>query len=91
MRSGYEPTVVVDVAGPMEFSLRCFRGGDVLPSLQLRMSPYYVRCGWYEAFPGGKWGFLHLDVGKFYSSGSSAGGEIGGNLPTSLIAPISHY
>jgi hypothetical protein len=89
VRSGRDPNVVIDVARPWGFGLRCFGGGGSLPLSTVAPAPStVVDASGTEPALRGRGSSSFFMSGRF--SGSNYGGGTGGNLPTSLIAPISH-
>ena len=89
VRSGKDPPVVVDTAGPWGFGIRCFGGGDCCSLLVVApVTSTVVGASGIEPAPRGSGDSSSLMSGRF--SGSCSGSVDGGNLPTNLIAPISH-
>jgi len=87
VRSGRD--VVVDVAGPWGFGFRCFGGGGSCPVYAVApASSDVVGASGMEPVPGESGYSSSSMSGRF--SGSYSGSTNGGNLPTSLIAPITH-
>ena len=89
-RSGRDPNVVEDAAGPWGFGLRCFGGGDCYLLSAVATAPSVVMdASGIEPVPGGSGCSSSSMPGRF--SGSYSGSGTGGNLPTSLIAPVGHF
>ncbi len=93
VRSGRDPNVVIDAAGPEGFGFRCFgcgggEGGRCSLSAVAPAPAAVVGAREMEPAPGGSDDFSSSMSGR--SFGSYSGSVDGGNLPTSLIAPISH-
>ena len=83
VRSGRDPNVVVDAAGP------CFDGGGSRPLSAVAPAPSaVVGASEIEPCPGGRGNSSSSMSGRFSWSDSRSG--TGGNLPTSLIATINH-
>jgi hypothetical protein len=89
VRSGRDPNAVVDAAGPEGFGFRCFSGRGLYSLSTVAPAPVaVVGASGMEPATGGNG-----------DSSSSMSGRVSrpcfasanrGNLPTSLIAPISH-
>jgi hypothetical protein len=80
---------VVDKAGPVGFGLRYFNGGGYYSLFVVAPVPSGVlgAVGMEPALDGSGDSSASMS-GRFY--GSYSGSAIGGNLPTILMAPISH-
>ena len=89
VRSGRVPDEVVDVGGPSGFGLRCFDGGGSRPLSAVAPAPsVVVGASGIEPCMGRGGNFSSSMSGRLF--GSDSGSGTGGNLPTCLIAPISH-
>ncbi len=89
VRSGRDPNVVVDVVGPEGLGFKCFGEGGCCSLSAVAPAPSaVVGASGMEPAPGGSGDSSSSMSGRF--SGSYSGSVYGGNLPTSLIAPISH-
>ncbi len=87
VRSGGD--VVVDAGIPWGFGFRCFGGGGCCPLSAVASAPSaIVGASGMEPVPGGSGCSSSSMSGRFFRSYS--GSTYGGNLPTSLIAPINH-
>jgi hypothetical protein len=81
--------VVVDAAGPEGFGFPCFGGGGCCSRSAVAPAPFIVvGASGMEPAQGGSGDSSSSMSGRF--SGSYSGIADGGNLPTSLIAPIGH-
>jgi hypothetical protein len=79
--------MVVDTAGPWGFGFRCFGGGGCCSLSAVALAPSdVVGASRMEPAPRESGDSSSSMSGKF--SGSYSGNADGGDLPTSLIAPI---
>ncbi len=81
VRSGRDPTVVVDAAGPEGFGLRCFNGGGCCSLSAVVPAPAnMVGASGMEPAPGGGGNSSSTTSGMY--SRSCSGSDDGGNLST---------